>query len=81
MPDNITISPWGDLIICEDNSNQNRIWGLPQSGIPYLIAKNSYSGAEFAGACFSLTGETLFVNLQQNGQTFAINGNWGDLKS
>jgi len=81
MPDNITFSPWGDLIICEDNSNLNRIWGLTPSGSAYLIAKNSYTGAEFAGACFSPKGETLFVNLQQNGQTFAINGDWAELKS
>ncbi|MEL1230218.1 MAG: alkaline phosphatase PhoX, partial [Candidatus Neomarinimicrobiota bacterium] len=27
MPDNIVVAPWGDLIVCEDNSKVNRLWG------------------------------------------------------
>ena len=42
MPDNIVIAPWGDLIVCEDNSDRNRLWGLNPNGTQYLIAKNSY---------------------------------------
>ena len=80
MPDNITLSPWGDIIVCEDNSNINRLWGIRPNGTPYIIAQNSYSGAEFAGACFSPSGKTLFVNLQQNGMTFAIKGDWNALR-
>ena len=52
MPDNIVIAPWGDLIVCEDNSERNRLWGLTPSGTPYLIAQNSYSGSEFAEHVF-----------------------------
>lgn len=81
MPDNITISPWGDLIICEDNSDINRIWGISKKGKPYIIAENSYSGSEFAGVCFSPSGKTMFFNLQSNGQTFAVTGNWEKLYS
>ena len=80
MPDNITLSPWGDVIVCEDNSNINRLWGIRPNGTPYIIAQNSYSGAEFAGVCFSPSGNTLFVNLQQNGMTLAINGDWNALR-
>ena len=80
MPDNITLSPWGDVIVCEDNSNINRLWGIRTNGTPYIIAQNSYSGAEFAGVCFSPSGKTLFVNLQQNGMTLAINGDWNALR-
>ena len=79
MPDNIVMAPWGDLIICEDNSKRNRLWGLNKSGIPYLIAENNYSGAEFAGVCFSPFDNTLFVNIQQRGITLAIDGNWKKL--
>ena len=79
MPDNIVVAPWGDLIVCEDNSKRNRLWGLNNSGIPYLIAENSYSGAEFAGVCFSPFDNTLFVNIQQRGITLAIDGNWKKL--
>ena len=28
MPDNIVVAPWGDLIVCEDNSRLNRLWGI-----------------------------------------------------
>ena len=80
-PDNISVTPWGDLIICEDNEDLNRLWGMSKSGVPYIIAENNYSRSEFAGACFSPNGKTLFVNLQQNGQTIAINGNWSELTS
>ena len=76
MPDNIVVAPWGDLIVCEDNSKINRLWGITTQGKPYLIAQNSYSGAEFAGVCFSPFDNTLFVNLQQRGITLAIDGNW-----
>ena len=76
MPDNIVVAPWGDLIVCEDNSKINRLWGITTQGKPYLIAQNSYSGAEFAGVCFSPFDNTLFVNLQQRGMTLAIDGNW-----
>ncbi len=79
MPDNITLSPWGDLIICEDNSDINRLWGISKQGQPYIIAENRYSGSEFAGVCFSPSGKTMFVNLQSNGQTFAITGDWKKL--
>ena len=79
MPDNITIAPWGDLIICEDNSDINRLWGLTSRGKPYLIAQNSYTGSEFAGVCFSPIDNTMFVNLQWNGLTIRIDGNWNEV--
>ena len=79
MPDNLTISPWGDLIVCEDNPDLNRLWGINSSGNPYLIAENNYSGSEFAGVCFSPIDNTMFVNLQGNGMTLSISGNWENL--
>ena len=79
MPDNIVIAPWGDLIVCEDNSEINRLWGITPKGEPYLIAQNSYSSSEFAGVCFSPIDKTMFVNLQSNGLTLLINGNWDEV--
>ena len=79
MPDNVTIAPWGDLIVCEDNSKINRLWGFNQTGGSYLIAENSYTGSEFAGVCFSPLDNTMYVNLQYNGMTLAIDGNWKKL--
>ncbi len=79
-PDNITINQWGDLIICEDNGlDQQYILGLTPEGKLYHIAANSQ--AEWAGACFSPDGKTLFANIQKDpGTTVAIQGPWESLR-
>jgi len=81
MPDNITVAPWGDLIVCEDNPDLDRLWGITPDGRPYLIAENNYTGAELAGACFSPGGKTLYINIQQNGQTISIDGDWDSVRA
>ncbi len=74
--DNLTIAPWGDVIICEDKADA-RIIGITPQGQTYEIAKNiGYRESEFAGPVFSPSGETLFVNIQAPGLTLAITGNW-----
>ena len=76
MPDNLTVAPWGDLIVCEDNPDIDRLWGIKPDGSVYLIAENSYTGAELAGVCFNQKNDTMYLNIQQNGQTIAIKGDW-----
>ncbi len=80
MPDNITISPRGkSVLLCEDSSGQNFLRGLTQDGLLFDFALNAWEGAtgdEFAGATFSPDTQTLFVNLQATGATFAIWGPW-----
>ena len=39
-PDNINITPWGDLWIAEDGSGNNRIIGLTPEGNVYTFADN-----------------------------------------
>jgi len=74
--DNLTIAPWGDVIICEDK-NDPRIIGITPKGKTYVIAKNiGYRKSEFAGPVFSPSGKTLFVNIQSPGLTLAITGPW-----
>jgi secreted PhoX family phosphatase len=74
--DNLTVAPWGDVIICEDKADP-RIIGITPKGRTYLIAKNvGYRTSEFAGPVFSPTGNTLFVNIQSPGLTIAITGPW-----
>lgn len=74
--DNLTVAPWGDVIICEDNSDA-RIIGITPRGQSYVIAKNiGYRESEFAGPVFSPSGKTLFVNIQTPGLTLAITGPW-----
>ena len=86
LPDNVTTSKRGTLVVCEDSSGDNYLRGLTRRGKIWDIALNrlrSSSGAErfgdeFAGSTFSHDGRTLFVNIQSSkGMTFAIWGPWG----
>tara|TARA_A200000159_G_C7299429_1_gene329383 strand:+ start:18 stop:1325 length:1308 start_codon:yes stop_codon:yes gene_type:complete len=81
MPDNLTVAPWGDLIVCEDNPDIDRLWGIKPNGESYLIAENNYSRAELAGVCFNPQNNVLYLNIQQNGQTLAIDGDWNSVRS
>lgn len=74
--DNLTVAPWGDVIICEDKEDP-RIIGITPKGETYIIAQNiGYRESEFAGPVFSPSGKTLFVNIQSPGLTIAITGPW-----
>ncbi|MEO1202577.1 MAG: alkaline phosphatase PhoX [Pseudomonadota bacterium] len=75
--DNLTLAPWGDLIVCEDTSSAScSLIGIRPDGEQYLVADNAYSSSELAGVCFSPDGKTLFVNIQYPGTTVAITGPW-----
>jgi secreted PhoX family phosphatase len=73
--DNVTVAPWGDIVLCEDTSGRCRVVGVTPRGKFYVIAASAKAG-EFAGACFSPDGTTLFVNVQSPGYTLAITGPW-----
>ena len=73
--DNLTVAPWGDLVLCEDTSGTCRLIGVTPRGEYYVIAAGVGNG-ELAGACFSPDGSTLFVNVQNPGYTVAITGPW-----
>jgi len=75
-PDNITVAPFGDLFVCEDGSGTEYVHGVNQQGELYRFATNAINGSEFAGACFSPDGHTMFVNIQTPGITCAIWGPW-----
>lgn len=75
-PDNIVVSPFGDLIICEDGEGEQFVVGVTPDGELYDFARNALNDKEFAGACFSPDGQTMFVNIQDPGITFAIWGPW-----
>ena len=72
--DNLTMAPWGDLIICEDTSDHCGLVGITPDGTQYALADNPYSDSELAGVCFSPDGKTMFVNIQYPGMTVAITG-------
>ncbi len=82
MPDNLCTAG-ENLIICEDNSKEIHLRVLTPQGQIFTLAKNVASGhehQEFAGITFSPDGQTLFVNLQIPGKTFAIWGPWERLQ-
>lgn len=72
--DNLTMAPWGDLIVCEDTADHCGLVGIRPDGSLYELADNAYSGSELSGVCFSPDGKTMFVNIQYPGTTLAITG-------
>ena len=74
--DNLTVSPWGDIIVCEDGSGRDQIVGITAKGQFYQRGRNAMNDGEFAGSTFSPDGSTLFVNIQNPGLTFAVTGPW-----
>ena len=81
MPDNITVTPWGDYVVCEDNNETTHLRLITRAGAIVPLARNAMSRGEFAGVCFAPGGRTLFVNLQQDGLTLAIRGPFETLKT
>ncbi|HYG39663.1 MAG TPA: alkaline phosphatase PhoX [Cytophagales bacterium] len=73
--DNLTVAPWGDIIVCEDDKAPF-VLGITPEGQIYKFARNAGHQSEFAGATFSPSGKTLFVNMQGAGLTLAITGPW-----
>jgi secreted PhoX family phosphatase len=73
--DNLTIAPWGDVILCEDNARPFLI-GITPAGEYYRLAENTGYRSELSGVVFSPDGSTLFVNIQGQGLTLAIEGPW-----
>jgi hypothetical protein len=74
--DNLTVAPWGDLVLCEDGSGPQYLVGVTPEGELYKIARNPINHSELTGATFSPDGTTLIVNIQNPGITLAITGPW-----
>lgn len=83
-PDNITVSPYGGLIIAEDGEGVQHLFGATDSGRTYPIARNELNigteeepeFSEFTGVTFSPDGKTLYANIQEPGIMLAITGPW-----
>ncbi|WP_116998665.1 alkaline phosphatase PhoX [Desertimonas flava] len=75
-PDNITVAPWGGLILCADGEGVQHLWTVAADGSNQMFARNARDDGEFAGAVFSADGQTLYASLQSPGVTFAITGPW-----
>jgi secreted PhoX family phosphatase len=76
-PDNICVSPRGGVLITEDGTTSNFVRGLTPQGRMFDFAENVANPSELAGPTFSPDGDTLFLNIQRPGATYAIWGPWG----
>jgi uncharacterized protein len=81
MPDNVTVSPSGHVFVAEDGLGGNYLRHVRASGKIVDVARCAGNTTEFAGPCFSPDGQTLFVNTQGDGLTFAIRGPFDRLTS
>ncbi|GHJ47773.1 hypothetical protein Cs7R123_51150 [Catellatospora sp. TT07R-123] len=79
-PDNITVSPYGGLILAEDGEGLSHLVGVSEKGETYPLGRNEASESEFTGPTFTDDGRILFANIQSPGQVFAITGPWGRKK-
>jgi hypothetical protein len=87
-PDNLCLAPNGAIVVCEDSRQPvQRLFGLTREGALFELARNNvrlndelpglkgdFRGAEWAGACFSPDGRTLFANVYRPGFSVAIEG-------
>ncbi|MFI7589866.1 alkaline phosphatase PhoX [Spongisporangium articulatum] len=83
-PDNVTVTPWGTLVLAEDGVGASHVLSTTPGGPTYAIARNQLNigtdaapeYSEFTGPTFSADGKVLFVNIQTPGITLAITGPW-----
>ena len=80
-PDNLIVTPWGDLWFAEDGDGIQRVMGITPSGQVYEFARNRMiippggeDASEFCGPTFSPNGRVFYINVQNPGYTFAIEG-------
>jgi secreted PhoX family phosphatase len=78
MPDNLLVLPWGDVLLCEDGGGENWLRILRSDGSIVDFARTTVS--ELAGAVWSSSPDTLYVNLQAPSITLAIWGPWPQLR-
>jgi len=75
-PDNITVSPYGGVILAEDGVGVSHLVGVTADGETFPLARNEMGDSEFTGPVFSADGKVLFANIQEPGYVFAITGPW-----
>jgi secreted PhoX family phosphatase len=77
-PDNISVSPYGGVILAEDGEGRQHLVGATPTGQTYFLARNDVGDGtgELTGPTYSASKATLFANLFSPGRVYAINGPW-----
>jgi secreted PhoX family phosphatase len=73
-PDNITVSPFGGVILAEDGEGASHLVGANSRGEAFFFARNELNDSEFTGPNFTEQKNILFANIQSPGHVFAIQG-------
>jgi hypothetical protein len=75
-PDNITVSPFGGVILAEDGEGASHLVGATSRGEAFFFARNELNDSEFTGPNFAghAHDRILFANIQTPGHVFAIQG-------
>lgn len=76
-PDNITVSPFGGVILAEDGEGRSHLVGVDEHGDAFALARNELNESEFTGPVFSDDNRVLYANIQSPGYVLAITGPWG----
>lgn len=74
--DNLTVAPWGDVVLSEDGPEVQYLRVISPHGKLFTLGRNRLNKSEMAGCCFAPDHPTLFVNIQRPGMTLAITGPW-----
>lgn len=85
-PDNVTVTPWGTLVLAEDGVGASHVLSSTPGRPTYAIARNQLDigtadepeYSESTGPTFADDGSVLFVNIQTPGLTLAVTGPWED---
>jgi uncharacterized protein len=88
-PDNLGLSPRGNLVACEDGAGVQSLKGVTTDGRVFTLAVNNtvlngekngfvrdYRDTDLAGATFSPDGRWMFFNVYDPGFTVAMTGPW-----
>jgi uncharacterized protein len=88
-PDNLGLSPQGNLVAAEDGAGVQSLKGVTTDGQVFTLAINNvvlngekngfvrdYRDTDLAGACFSPDGRWMFFNVYDPGFTVALTGPW-----
>jgi secreted PhoX family phosphatase len=77
-PDNVTISSFGDVIVCEDHEGEPELVMIsPDGAVAPIFRQTGEARTELAGAAFDPSGTRLYVSSQRaraGGMTYEITG-------
>jgi secreted PhoX family phosphatase len=71
-PDNVTITSFGDVLVCEDQSEDQQVVLITAEGvIAPILQLTGQSGSELAGVAMNPAGDRMYVSSQRGGPSGA----------